>query len=176
MAAIVSLFDSRTLFAADDCESLRACLEVAVKSRADLDGANLFRADLRGADLAGANLVGANLYRADLRGAKWPHGAVVLRPPLCISGLLWNAMLFGSHLQIGCEIHSVREWESFDDERILRLGSREALEFWRANKVRLLAFRDVESEAQFEAKVNGGTLQPRDASPPIGISPTVGGP
>jgi hypothetical protein len=37
---------------------------------ANLRGANLYGADLRGANLRGANLRGANLYGADLRGAK----------------------------------------------------------------------------------------------------------
>lgn len=34
----------------------------------------------------------------------------------------------------------------------LNLGSKEALEFWRANKERLLAFRDAEAEEAFAAK------------------------
>jgi len=54
--------------------SFKLCVEAAVKSRADLSGANLSRADLYGANLSGAdlsraNLSGANLSGADLYGA-----------------------------------------------------------------------------------------------------------
>ena len=57
-----------------ETSSFKLCVEAAVKSRANLRGANLSGADLRGADLScanlsGANLRGANLSRADLRGA-----------------------------------------------------------------------------------------------------------
>ena len=54
---------------------LGLAVRAAVKSRADLSGANLGEADLSGAnlgeaDLYGANLYGANLYGADLYGEK----------------------------------------------------------------------------------------------------------
>ena len=62
-----------------DTESIKLCVEAAVKSRANLNGANLSwadlsRANLNGADLSWANLNGAdlsraNLSRADLNGA-----------------------------------------------------------------------------------------------------------
>ena len=55
----------------DEAESLRLLIEAAVKSGAnlygaDLSGANLSRADLSGANLSRADLSGANLSRADL--------------------------------------------------------------------------------------------------------------
>jgi len=56
----------------DDCEArwhLKSALEIAVKQRANLEGANLYGADLRGANLEGANLYGADLRGADLEGA-----------------------------------------------------------------------------------------------------------
>jgi uncharacterized protein YjbI with pentapeptide repeats len=49
--------------------SLKITLEVAVKARAYLAGADLYGADLYGANLSGANLSGANLSRANLYGA-----------------------------------------------------------------------------------------------------------
>jgi len=57
-----------------DCVTFRECLEVAVKSRVDLEcadlaGAELPGAALVGAKLSGANLKGANLWGATLRGA-----------------------------------------------------------------------------------------------------------
>ena len=47
-----------------ECESMKLCVEAAIKSRADLRYANL-----RGANLCDINLSGANLYGADLSGA-----------------------------------------------------------------------------------------------------------
>ena len=52
-----------------ETESLKLCLEAAVKGGAYLRGANLGSADLRGAYLRGANLGSADLRGADLRGA-----------------------------------------------------------------------------------------------------------
>ena len=49
--------------------TLKDTLEKAVKSGADLSGANLRWANLSGADLSGANLSGANLRWANLSGA-----------------------------------------------------------------------------------------------------------
>ena len=54
-----------------ECESMKLCVEAAIKSRADLRyanlrGANLCDINLRCADLYGADLSGANLYGADL--------------------------------------------------------------------------------------------------------------
>jgi len=52
-----------------ECGSFVNCVETAVKSRADLSGADLSGADLSGADLYGANLSRANLYGANLSNA-----------------------------------------------------------------------------------------------------------
>ena len=49
--------------------TVKDTLQEALKSGANLGGANLYGADLRGADLGGANLYGADLGGADLRGA-----------------------------------------------------------------------------------------------------------
>ena len=49
--------------------SLKLCVELAVRSGANLSGANLSRADLYGANLSGANLSRADLSGADLYGA-----------------------------------------------------------------------------------------------------------
>ena len=52
-----------------ETESIKLCVEAAVKSWADLRGANLSGADLSWADLSRADLIGANLSRANLIGA-----------------------------------------------------------------------------------------------------------
>ena len=68
-------FDGSVIFALET-DSMRLCVEAAVKSRANLSradlscanlsGANLSCADLSGANLSGANLSCANLSRANL--------------------------------------------------------------------------------------------------------------
>jgi hypothetical protein len=75
---IKSRWDSTILFTAE-AASLLLALQAAIKSganlsganlsRANLSGANLSRADLSRANLSGANLSGANLSGADLSGA-----------------------------------------------------------------------------------------------------------
>ena len=52
-----------------ETESLKLCVEAAVKDGANLDGAYLRGANLDGANLRGAYLDGANLDGANLRGA-----------------------------------------------------------------------------------------------------------
>ena len=66
---IKSRYDGRVLFSLET-ESLRLCVEAAVKSGADLSGAYLGGADLGEADLGEADLSVADLSRADLSGAK----------------------------------------------------------------------------------------------------------
>ena len=61
-------FSGAVLFEGDH-DSLKACVEAAVKARANLAGANLAGADLAGANLAGAYLADAYLAGADLAGA-----------------------------------------------------------------------------------------------------------
>ena len=61
-------FTGAVLFSLET-ESLKLCVQAAVKAKADLSGANLSGANLSGADLYGANLSGANLSRANLYGA-----------------------------------------------------------------------------------------------------------
>jgi len=65
---IKSRFDGSVLFALET-ESLKLCVEAAVKSKANLSGADLRDADLSGAYLSGANLRSANLRDAYLSGA-----------------------------------------------------------------------------------------------------------
>jgi uncharacterized protein YjbI with pentapeptide repeats len=61
-------FSGSVLFSLET-ESLKLCVEAAVKGGANLRGADLGGANLGGADLHGANLGGANLRGADLGGA-----------------------------------------------------------------------------------------------------------
>ena len=67
---IKSRYTDKALFSHEQKNnSIRITLQLAIKVKADLSGADLFRADLSGADLSRANLSGADLFRADLFGA-----------------------------------------------------------------------------------------------------------
>jgi hypothetical protein len=115
-----------------------ANLSGANLSGANLSGAYLSAANLSGAYLSDANLSDANLSYANLRGAKWTDAIVINQVPLQLYGLLWTVTILDSHMQIGCELHSLAEWDAFDDTRIVRMD-RQALRFWREHKAALLA-------------------------------------
>ena len=66
---IRSIFGGAVLFTGNAGESQRQALIRAVRTRANLSGADLSGANLSRADLSGANLSRANLYGADLYGA-----------------------------------------------------------------------------------------------------------
>ena len=103
---IKSYFSGRVLFALET-ESLKLCVEAAVKSDAVLSGAVLRGAvlrgavlrgaDLRDADLSGAVLRGADLRDADLRGADL-RGAD-LRGAVLRDAVLRDAVLRGADLR-----------------------------------------------------------------------------
>lgn len=61
-------FTGAVLFSAET-DSIKLCVEAAIKSGADLNGADLYGADLYRANLSGADLNGANLSGANLNGA-----------------------------------------------------------------------------------------------------------
>ena len=118
---------------------------------ANLAGANLGFANLAGAYLADANLAGAYLADANLAGAKWHDGIVINKRPIQIFGLEPYAVtILDQHMQIGCELHSLAEWEVFDERRILQMDGRKAAAFWAANKGALLSI----------ARANGRSFEP----------------
>ena len=104
---------------------VRAAVEIAVESGADLGEADLTRANLAGANLAGANLAGANLDGADLGGAN-----------LARAFLAGGEKLIGERplLQIGPIGSAARYFVAYNTDKGLRLrtgcffGSREQFE------------------------------------------------
>ena len=92
----------------------------------------------QGADLRGANLVGANLV-----GAK--------NAPMIIAGLLWTVYIDGTGMmRIGCQDHSVEDWENFTDEKISAMDSK-ALTFWNQYKSMLLSACDTHKHVEEQA-------------------------
>jgi len=139
-------------------QKLRAAVIAAVRSDADLSGANLRGANLRYANLSGANLFGADLIGADLRNANLIdadlRGADLRDADLSGANLRganlrgvvgnmreirslqcekWPVAYTSTHMQIGCQRHSIAEWSSFDDDVISAMDA-DALEWWRAWK------------------------------------------
>jgi len=111
---------------------------------ADLCGANLCGADLRGANLCGANLCDAdlrdaNLCDADLRDAKYGDAPMTM-PPLYLTGLYWGVLILDQHMKIGCQLHSLEDWENFTDRDVIKMDGKRALKFWEKNKKALLGF------------------------------------
>ena len=108
---------------------------------ADLCDANLCDANLRGADLHGANLHGANLYGAEMCGANL-YGDKLTKNPLFLFNLQWGIVVTTSILKIGCQVHPISDWRSFDDDKISSMAP-DALDFWRKNKAAILALCDA---------------------------------
>jgi len=129
-----------------ETETIRICLEAAVKSGVDLQDADLQDADLQGADLQGAYLRGAYLRGAYLRGA-YLRGAdskkiILSRTPLQILGMHWPIIIFDSHMKIGCEFHTIVDWKKYGNDVISHMNLK-ALEWWKKYKKTVINFCDV---------------------------------
>ena len=146
---IKSRFDASLLFV-HECDG--NTIDAAIKAGAYLEDANLAGAYLEGANLAGANLAGANLKGANLAGAYLEgaylkganlkgatYGVATLSKGLVsLTGLRWSVLFFDAHIKIGCQFHSTDEWLNFDDKTIAQM-SPEAAQFWKENKITILA-------------------------------------
>ena len=136
-----------------EADSIKAAVEALVKlgaylrgaylrgaylSEANLSGADLRGANLRGANLWGADLWGADLWGADLREAIYGNGIPLTKPPIFVTGLIWDVMILDNHLKIGCEIHTFDEWENFTDKEI-SLMEKSALDWWKIHKAPIMS-------------------------------------
>ena len=140
--------------APDDLHSglhMRHALEKAVEAHADLSGANL-----SGAYLSGAYLSGANLRGADLSGASFGEGVTAEQGVLQLIGLRWDVIIFDAHMRIGCQMHPLSDWASFDDRRIAEMDGVHALRFWRQHKSALLTLAQRGNAPAATAKAEGG--------------------
>ena len=91
---------------------------------------------IEGDTLQGANLKDANLQMADLRWADIP--ADVIR----IYGARWDVTILHGYMRIGCQHHHVDDWDKFTDDEISKMDY-DALEFWQANKGKLIAVANL---------------------------------
>ncbi|ANI14447.1 hypothetical protein A9C11_10835 [Pseudomonas citronellolis] len=117
-----------------------AYLSGANLSGANLSGANLSDANLSDANLSDANLSDANLSDAYLRGANLSDANLRelssiwgltgnLREVKAIQADIWPVTYTATHMQIGCQFHTLAEWWAFNDEEISRMDSK-ALAWW----------------------------------------------
>ena len=111
---------------------------------ADLQGANLRGADLQGADLQGANLRGADLRGADLQGADL-RGADLPTDVIRLDGMRWDVTILHGYMRVGCQHHHVDDWDKFTDDEISKMDDN-ALEFWQANKQKLITIANFTKE------------------------------
>ena len=131
---VKSRFNTSVLFSLET-DSMKLCVEAAVKSGADLSNANLYGADLYGADLSRANLSRANLSNAYLYGADLSR-ADLSRANLSNAYLygadLSNAYLYGADLSntylygadlYGADLYGVN-LSGADDKKLTLVGER----------------------------------------------------
>ena len=80
----------------------------------------------------------AYLSGANLRGASFGEGVTAEQGVLQLIGLRWDVIIFDAHMRIGCQMHPLSDWASFDDRRIAEMDGVHALRFWRQHKSALL--------------------------------------
>jgi uncharacterized protein YjbI with pentapeptide repeats len=189
--SILSRFNASLLFEYESEEnSFKITLQAAVKSGADLygadlRGANLRDADLRGANLDGADLRGANLDGADLRGANLRgadldgadlrganlrganlYGEKLTKTPLQLNNLKWFVLISDKYLRIGCQRFTIEEWKNFDDETIVKMDFA-ALKFWRKWKAPIIALCDAHTTAESTIDEGDEVVTSKEAMPSL---------
>ena len=104
-----------------ECESLRECVVQAVAKKKDLTGAYL-------------------------------RGEKIYLPPITVSGLpFWDVMIFGTHIKIGCETHSIADWEKFKTSRISLMDSN-AANWWKIHKALIIPMAEHHQKLHLAAK------------------------
>lgn len=106
-----------------------AHLNDAQLNGAQFKHAQLNRAQLNDAQLIGARFNGAHLTGARLIGAKISDTDVVSRLPISMYIDPYNAIIFESHMQIGCKFYRISDWWGFADDEIASMAEN-ALSWW----------------------------------------------
>ncbi len=127
--------------------------EILAKHAAFLRGENCGeRADLQFADLRSANLRSANLRFANLREISLLDIVGNMGAIRSIQIETYAIAYTFEVLQIGCERHKIEEWDSFGDERIIRMDSKSALKFWRKWKSTIMQIIEMAPADKWEYK------------------------
>jgi len=99
----------------------------------DARGVDLFRTNLRDADLRDVNLFGAKLRDADLFGANL-FGEKLTTTPTQVIGYKYFIFIAGEKMKIGCELHSIDEWNNFKRRDIVKMDGDNAWLWWKEHK------------------------------------------
>lgn len=107
------------------------------------DSCNLSRADFSHSNLIGASflnstLVGTKFHFADLRGCKFSDLSLDTDLVVIYGTSMWEVFITSKSIQIGCQIHSVEEWEQFSKREIDDMDAI-ALDFWKDWKKPILS-------------------------------------
>ena len=100
--------DGEILFSSD-AGNVRQCVEIAIKNKVDLSGANLSGADLSGANLSGTNLRWANLSETNLRWANLSDASGFKHAPINFSGGRFHLLILDDTIFWGCRNFSFEE-------------------------------------------------------------------
>ena len=111
-----------------------AYLRYANLSNANLSNANLTGADLRYVNLTGANLTGADLRYVNLTGADLRRSVGNSTQIKTMQTSQYVVTCTKDTIAIGCQQHSVKEWEEFSDSQIITMDGVHALEWWNKYK------------------------------------------
>jgi hypothetical protein len=77
---------------------------------------------------------GANLRGAYLTGAFFQFNdekIEIAKTPLQIDTGIYDVIIFDSIMKIGCEMHSIAEWFSYNNKEIAEMDGKQALKFWK---------------------------------------------
>jgi len=116
----------------------RSDLRESDLSGSDLSWSDLSRSDLRESDLSGSDLSRSNLSGSDLSWSNLRESVLDNTRTCRIQGQPWEIIVYPESLAIGCERHTLEEWECFSDERIDKMDEG-ALIWWRIWKDAILS-------------------------------------
>ncbi|PWG74415.1 hypothetical protein DF186_18030, partial [Enterococcus hirae] len=73
----------------------------------------------------------------------------ITKQPIFIYGLNWHVRITANMIKLGCKHFTIDEWASFTDEQITEMDD-EALEFWDAHKLAIMAMSESHRVKQAE--------------------------
>ena len=62
----------------------------------------------------------------------------------------YKIQILDTHIKIGCQFHSVEEWENFTDDKIIKMDGKKAIKFWKEWKDILIMMCNKENETVAE--------------------------
>jgi hypothetical protein len=107
----------------------KASLNGCVFIDCNLDGAIFHHTSLKNSDLGTIKLGLSDFHDTALVNCKC-NGETIAVEPIFISGLDYPIVVVGDKISIGCETHTVSEWESYGTKETIKLDAKKAANFW----------------------------------------------